>query len=116
MLENEGWNSEDSPIRLEGTLIDLNDMQRVTLKAIPYNDNLPPVGLCFTEDEMDELISVLCPGRHYFHERFFRSLLLATGGHVGALCDFMRIIVVCSASDLDDQSNFTFQCIPGTRY
>ncbi len=100
------------------TPIDLNDMQRVTLKPIPHKDNLPSVGLHFTKDEMDELVSVLYAGGHYFHERFFRSLLLVTGGHPGALCDFMRIIVandVCPTSHFDDQSKFTFQSYRGLK-
>ena len=95
-----------------GTPIYLNDMQRVTLKAIPHNDNLPSVGLRFTKDEMDELVSVLYPEGHYFHDQFFSTLWLVTGGHIGAICDFMRIIVahdVCPTSDLDDHSNFTVQ-------
>ena len=108
------YGSASTRFFLKGIPIDLNDMQRVTLNAIPYDDDLPPVGLRLTKDEMDELISVLCPdpGRHYFHDWFFRSLLLVTGGHVGAVCDFMRIIVVddvCPTSNLDNQSNFTFQ-------
>jgi hypothetical protein len=99
------YGSPSTRFYVAGTPIYLSDMQRVTLKAIPHKDNLPAVGLCFTKDEMDEMVSVLYDGGHHFHERFFRNLFLVTGGHAGALCDVMRIIVaedVCPTSDLDD--------------
>jgi hypothetical protein len=81
------YGSASTRFYVAGTPIDLNDMQRVTLKPIPHKDNLPAVGLCFTKDEMAEMVSVLYAGGHYFHEWFFRSLFLVTGGHPGALCD-----------------------------
>jgi len=112
------YGSASTRFYVVGTPIDLNDMQRVTLKAIPHKDNLPSVGLCFTKDEMDELVSVLYTEGHYFHERFFRTLLLVTGGHPGLFCDIMRIIAaddVCPTLDLDDQSNFTFQSYRGLK-
>jgi len=112
------YGSASTRFYVVGTPIDLNDMQRVTLKAIPHKDNLPSVGLCFTKDEMDELVSVLYTEGHYFHEWFFRTLLLVTGGHPGLLCDILRIIVaddVCPTLDLDDQSNFTFQSYRGLK-
>jgi len=98
-----------------GTPIDLSDVQRMTLNAIPHEDNLPSVGLCFTKDEMDELLSVLYAGEHYFHKQFFPTLLLVTGGHVGVLCDFMRIIVAHDVCPTSDQSNVSFQSYRGLK-
>ena len=73
------YGSASTRFYVVGTPIDLSDMQRVTLNAIPHEDNLPSVGLCFTKDEMDELVSVLYAGEHCFHEQFSRTLLLVTG-------------------------------------
>ncbi len=77
----------------EGTPIHLKDEQRVSLKAVAHGDHLPPVGLLFTRDELDELVSVFYPqSTHYFHESFFRLPFLLTGGHAGAVCEFLTII------------------------
>lgn len=79
----------------EGTPIYWNDEQRVSLKAVAHDDLLPPVGLLFTWDELDELVSVFYPrSTHYFYESFFRLLFLLSGGHVGALCGLLTIITV----------------------
>ena len=41
-----------------GTPIFVEDVQRVTLRAIQHEDYLPPVGLFFSRTELDDLVSV----------------------------------------------------------
>jgi len=65
--------------------------QRVTLTAIPHDDDLPPVGLLLSEDEMAEFTSILYPENH-FDPTFFEGLFAITGGHVGAASDLVRTI------------------------
>lgn len=87
------YGSPTSRFKIKGTPIRLNDMQRVTLRAIDHCDDLPAVGLLFSREEMDDLASVLYPHPyHYFDPSFFVSVFHITGGHVGAICDFLEVV------------------------
>jgi hypothetical protein len=71
------------------------DSQRVTLRPIDHGDGLDPVGLLFSRMEFDELVSKqFSSPEHYFHSSFFDAVFDLTGGHVGAIHDFVRIIMV----------------------
>ena len=76
------------------TPIHLQTGQRVTLKPIHHNDHLPAIGLLFTGDELVELISQRYVGpEYYFDKSFYDKLIPLTEGHVGALSDFVTVIV-----------------------
>lgn len=87
------YGSPTSPIEIGGTLITIMAPQRVTLRPISHDDGLPSVGLFFSQDEFDDLVSKHYPPEKYFFDSsFFDALLLVTGGHIGAISDFMEII------------------------
>ena len=75
-----------------GTPIIIPDRQRVSLRHIQHGDNLPAVGLFFTRTEFDKLVSMLYP-ESSFDPSFFNTLFDITSGHVGAIIDFMKIIL-----------------------
>ena len=87
---------------IQGTPIIIPDQQRVTLRAIRHDDNLPAAGLLFTRMEFNDLVSVMYPSSEYaFDISFFDSLFNVTEGHVGAIIDFIRVILaddVCRIS------------------
>lgn len=94
------YGSPAQRIILGGTQIDLIEMQRVTLKSIPYNDHIPPVGLLLSAEEMADFASVLYPQpEYYFDSSFFNALFALTGGHVGATRDFVIGIATHDRSD-----------------
>ena len=70
----------------------LMDKQRVTLRAIDHFDGLPAVGLLLSQEEMAGLVSVRYSSHHYFDPSFFDSVFQITGGHIGAICDFLEIV------------------------
>jgi hypothetical protein len=79
--------------------------QRVTLKVIMipvihHNDHLPAIRLRFTGEELRELISQRYAGPEYFYDSFYRELISLTGGHVGALCDLVTVIVAVAFSHI----------------
>ena len=81
-------------ITIRGSSIIIPDRQRVTLRAIRREDNLPAAGLLFTRMEFNDLVSVMYPSPEYaFDTSFFDSLFNLTEGHVGAIVDFMGIIL-----------------------
>ena len=83
----------------QGTPMVIPDWQRVTLLPIQHDDNLPPVGLFFTEKEFKDLVSVLYPETDFrFDGYFFETLFDITKGHVGAIRDFVRVIVADDVS------------------
>ncbi len=70
------------------------DPQRVTLRHIDHEDDLPPVGLLFTRSEFNDLVE------HYysfpkscFDSSFFDALFDVTNGHVGAIHDFIQMVI-----------------------
>jgi hypothetical protein len=87
------YGSPSSRFQIKGTPIRLIDNQRVTLRAIDHSDGLPAVGLLLSQEEMDNLVSVRYPSsRHYFDPSFFASVFHITGGHIGAICDFLEMV------------------------
>jgi hypothetical protein len=50
------YGSLTSRITIDGTLIVIDDMQRVTLRPIQHDDDIPSVGLFFTRTEFDDLV------------------------------------------------------------
>jgi len=86
------YGSASSLINIQGTSIRLNDMQRVTLRKIDHYDGLPAVGLLFSQEEMDDLVSVLSRSFHYFDPSFFVSVFRSCAGHIGAICDFLEVV------------------------
>ena len=78
--------------------------QRVTLRAIQHEDGLPSAGLFFSRVEFDDLVSTMYPPPQYrsyksffdksfFDKAFFDELFDLTDGHVGAIVDFIWIIL-----------------------
>ena len=87
------YGSSTSRIRIEGTPIRLVDLQRVTLHPINHEDDLPPVGLFFSRDEFDLLVSQKYSNPpHRFHSSFFDALYNLCGGHIGAIHDAVERI------------------------
>jgi hypothetical protein len=88
------YGSPTSRIHVGGAPFQLRGAQRVTLGAIDHKDDIPPVGLLFTREEVNDLVSVLIPQpESYFHSSFFDALFNVTKGHVGAIKDFVQIIM-----------------------
>ena len=78
----------------QGTPLEWSDGQTVTLRPLHHGDGLPPVGLLFSREEFDDLISRHYPSQlYYFDSSFFDSVFSLTGGHVGAVLGFMTAIV-----------------------
>jgi hypothetical protein len=85
-------NVHHSPRR---TPVLVSDSQRVTLHPIDHQDGLHPVGLLFTEAEFNELVQKQFSSNEYrFQPSFFHGVFDFTGGHVGAIQDFLRIVLV----------------------
>jgi hypothetical protein len=104
------YGSPGSRIIMRGTPIQLNDSQRVTLRPIPHQDGLQPAGLFFTRMEFDDLISKRYPDALYsFDSSFFDAVFDLTGGHIGAICDFVEIIAAHDVGPLyvDRSSDLT---------
>jgi hypothetical protein len=88
------YGNPTTQIEIRGTPIIIPDKQRVTLRAIRHNDNLPAAGLLFTRTEFNDLVSVMySPPEYVFDISFFDSLFNLTEGHIGAITDFIRIIL-----------------------
>ena len=60
---------------------------------IDYDDALSAVGIHFSQGEMDDLVSAIYSSHYYFNSSFFITLFHITGGHIGAICDFLDIVV-----------------------
>jgi hypothetical protein len=87
------YGSPTRRIEIKGTSITLVAHQRVTLRPISHDDGLPSVGLFFSQEEFDDLVSKRYPPEQYFFDSsFFDGLLLVTEGHIGAISDFIGII------------------------
>ena len=72
----------------------ISDERRVTLRATQHEDGLPSAGLFFSRVEFDNLVSTMYPSQKYsFDKSFFNELFDLTDGHVGAITDFIRIIL-----------------------
>ena len=71
------------------------DSQRVSLRPVDHNDGLGAVGLFFSRMEFDDLVRKrFSPSSdYYFHSSFFDGVFELTGGHPGAIHDFVEIII-----------------------
>ena len=88
------YGSPTTRFTIQGLLILIHDRKRVTLRAIQHDDNLPAAGVLFTRKEFNDLVAVMYPSPEYvFDASFFDSLFNLTEGHVGAIVDFMRVIL-----------------------
>ena len=111
---------------VQGTPIIIPDQQRVSLRHIEHGDNLPAVGLFFTRTEFDKLVSTLYTPESSFDPSFLNTLFDITSGHVGAIIDFMRIVladdvrgILCISwwwSDIALQSYRAIRNQPNTSY
>ncbi len=87
------YGSPTSHLTIRGTPIYVNDSQRVTLRPIDSGDGFDAVGLLFPRMEFDDLVSKRFSSSEYFFDKsFFDGVFLLTGGHVGAIYDFVVII------------------------
>ena len=84
----------------ENTPMELPDHQRVTLHHVAHGDGLAPAGLLFTKSEFDDLVY-----RHYrsqagvyLDQSFYDAVFEITNGHVGAIMDFINIIIADDVS------------------
>lgn len=62
------------------TPISVPDHQRITLRHVDHEDDLPPVGLLFTQSEFNDLVK---DQKSYSDESFFDAVFRITNGHVG---------------------------------
>jgi hypothetical protein len=88
------YGSPTSRVFEQGTPLEWAYGQTVILRPLHHSDRLPPVGLLFSREEFDDLISRHYPNlEFYFDSSFFDSVFSLTGGHVGAVLGFMTAIV-----------------------
>jgi hypothetical protein len=88
------YGSPTSRVCKQGTPLEWSDGQTMILRPLHHGDGLPPVGLLFSREEFDDLISKHYPSQgYYFDSSFFDSVFSLTGGHVGAVLGFMMAIV-----------------------
>jgi hypothetical protein len=81
-------------ISVPGMLIQWNNSQKVTLHPIDHGYGLPTIGLLFSREEFDDLISRQYPNPDYhFDSSFFDSVFDLTEGHVGAVLAFMTVVI-----------------------
>jgi hypothetical protein len=86
------YGSPTSRLSIKGTPFFVSDSQRITLRPIDHGDGLNAVGLLFSRMEFDELIhKQFSSSGYYFHPSFFDAVFDLTGGHVGAIRDFVQI-------------------------
>ena len=81
--------------------MDLPDHQRVTLRHVAHGDGLGPAGLLFTQSEFNDLVDshYRSPDSDfYFDQSFFDAIFEITNGHVGAITDFIKIIMADDVS------------------
>jgi hypothetical protein len=82
-----------SSLGIPSTPIFVSDSQRVTLRPVDLDDDFDPVGLLFSRMEFDDLVrKKFSSPEHYFHPSFLDAVFGLTGGHVGAIHDFLNII------------------------
>ena len=65
------YGSPNSFIEIAGTSILVPDIQRVSLRAIPHDDGLPPAGPFFTWAELNDLITMLYPSSQILVSHIF---------------------------------------------
>ena len=90
-----------SRINIGATLMDTADTRRVTLRSITHEDDLRPVGLLFTRREYDDLVNKHFSSPNFcFDSSFFDAVFNITNGHVGAIHDFISLIIGHDVSPL----------------
>jgi hypothetical protein len=96
------YGSPTSRILIKGNIpMDLPEHQRVTLRHVAHGDGLGPAGLLFTRSEFNDLVNSYyrSPDEDfYFDQSFFDAIFEITNGHVGAITDFIEIIVADDVS------------------
>ena len=87
------YGSPTSRLNMQGNLFCVSDSQRVTLRPIDHGDGLGAVGLLFSRTEFDDLVRIkFASPENYFDPSFFKAVFKITGGHVGAIHDFVNIV------------------------
>jgi hypothetical protein len=95
------YGSPTSRIIITGTTtMELSDRQRVTLHHVAHGDDLDPAGLLFTKSEFDDLVYRHYRSRAevYLDQSFYDAISEITNGHVGAIIDFINIIIADDVS------------------
>jgi len=78
-----GYGSPLLRVQVQGTLVQWNAYQRVTLCPIKHNDGLPPVRILFSQEEFNTLICRLYSKTLYdFNSSFFDYVFIITKVHV----------------------------------
>ena len=117
------YGSPNSLVDIRGTLIYLDDSQRVTLRPVDHQDDLSAVGLLLSRDEFNDLIEIEYPYQeypnlaHHFHQSFFDNVFAVTNGHVGAVRDFISIITAhsvgrCGVNRTDELTPYFSRIVP----
>jgi len=91
---HQGGETSDSDLEIQSTPFVLSDSQRVTLRPIDHGDGSNAVGLLFNRTEFDDLVGKRYPPSEFpFDPSLFDGVFDLTGGHVGAILDFLNIII-----------------------
>jgi hypothetical protein len=87
------YGSPTTRFTIRGRPMFVGDLQRVALRAVDHGDDLGAVGLLFSRMEFDDLVRKrFSSSEYYFHQSFLDAVFRHTGGHVGAIDDFVRIV------------------------
>ena len=93
-ISHQGGKTSDSDWEIQSTPFVLSDSQRVTLRPIDHGDGFNAVGLLFNRTEFDDLVGKRYPPSEFpFDPSLFDGVFDLTGGHVGAILDFLNIII-----------------------
>jgi hypothetical protein len=75
-----------------GATVVVTDWQRVTLRQTDL-DGLGSVGLLLSQTEFDDFVRTrFAPTLYHFDTSFLKFIFEATGGHVGAIHDFLKVV------------------------
>ena len=86
------YGSPTSRLGLPSTPFVVRDSQRVTLRPVNHTDGLDAVGLLFSRMEFNDFVRERFASS-YFHPSFFDAVFKLTGGHAGAIYDFVEIVI-----------------------
>jgi hypothetical protein len=78
-------------LNIRGTPPYFTTEQRIMLQHVNHGKDFPVVGLFFTKEEFDDLVKRTY-SKYSFDETFFAKLFEVMEGHIGAICDFIRVI------------------------
>lgn len=93
------FGSASSIILIQGTPVFIADEARITMLPMAHDD-LPPVGLFFNQAEFDELVQQYPSPEYHFHPSFLQTVFRITQGHVGAMCDVIKIVLSYDVRDI----------------